>query len=42
MQLSRVSLQAFMTPPAPRTVCFSGSAELVELAFCLEVVDSHV
>ena len=32
MQLSGVSLQAFMTLSAPRTVCCSVSAELVELA----------
>lgn len=42
MQLSRVSLQAFMTLSAPRTVCCSSSAELVELALCLKVVDLYV
>ena len=42
MQLSRVSLQAFLTLSAPRIVCCSVSAELVELALCLEVVDLYV
>jgi len=42
MQLSRISLQAVMTLSALKTMCCSGSAELVALALCLEVVDLYV
>lgn len=42
MQLSRVSLQAFMTLSAPTTVCCSGCAELLVLALCFKVVDLDV
>lgn len=42
MQLSKVSLQAFITPSAPTTVCCSGCAELLVLALCFKAVDLDV
>lgn len=37
MQVSRVSLQAFMALSATKTVCCSGCAELLVLAMCFKV-----